>query len=99
MLADNRALAVRIKELRTERGLKQSEVAARLGVSQPAYHGLENRGEGLDLAYLIALARVYGLPLSEAFPDYVPTADERLIIAHTWAANPDGHTLADLSAA
>ncbi len=56
----------RIKELRLEHGLSQSEVAKALGMSVTAYRNLENGKTILKTPRFIALANLFNVPI-----DYV----------------------------
>lgn len=64
------ALAARMRELRQERGLSELRVATEIGIAQSTYHEMEaGTNQGYPVVRLIDLARYYGLPLSQAFPD------------------------------
>ena len=100
MSRDNTKLAERIKALRTERGLSQADVAKGIKLAQPSYHYLENGPTRAKLSHLIKLAAFYELPLSEAFPDYELSAEERLIVEHAQGRPFGGQArLRDLTAA
>ncbi|KQN63770.1 helix-turn-helix domain-containing protein [Erwinia sp. E602] len=45
-------LEIRLRQLREEQHLSQSELAAKMGVSQPAITAIESRGEEIKLATL-----------------------------------------------
>ena len=51
--------AIRLKELREEKGLSQMAAGAALGVSRSAIAGYETKGREPDVHMLIALADFY----------------------------------------
>lgn len=62
---NKKEIALRIKELRDERGLHQKEVAAVLGLSTSAYCDLENGHTTFTAVALDKLVEFYGLSLDE----------------------------------
>lgn len=52
-------VAVRLKELRAEKGLKQKEVAEQLGISTSCYGGYEQGAHSPDHAILIKIASFF----------------------------------------
>lgn len=50
----------RLRELRRQAGLKQTELAERTGVSQPAISQLENGTRSMDIAWMRTFARALG---------------------------------------
>jgi putative transcriptional regulator len=60
-------MAQRLREIRTQAGLTQADLAERLGVSRQAVIALETdkHSPSLDLAYRIAA--VFGLTVEEVF--------------------------------
>ena len=50
---------------RNERGWYQSEVAAKLGISQPSYNQYENGTRGMDLSMLIKVLELYNIDFDE----------------------------------
>ncbi len=65
---DKVALGRRLRETRNERGLKQREVAAVLGVSPVGYGHYERGEHEIKLADLFKLADFYQLPVCELLP-------------------------------
>lgn len=65
MRMNKKEIGLRLKELREERGLHQKEVAAVLGVSQPAYCDMENGHTAFKAVDLDKLAEYYGKSLDE----------------------------------
>lgn len=61
----NPSMGELIRAARTERGLKQRELAERLGVTDKAVSKWENNGSCPDIALLIPLAEVLGLEVTE----------------------------------
>lgn len=55
----------RLKDVRLERGKKQSEVAEALGITVPAYSMIENGQRDINSDKLIRLARYYGCSTDE----------------------------------
>ncbi len=55
----------RIRLLRRVRGISQSEVAQRLGISQNAYCRIENNQRELSLERYLGIAHVLGIPPHE----------------------------------
>lgn len=62
-------LGERIKELRTERGLSQLELAALVGVHQTQISRVESGLHGITLATAIDLARALGITVNELIPN------------------------------
>jgi len=62
-------LGERIKELRTERGLSQLELAALAGVHQTQISRVETGLHGITLATAIDLARALGVTVNELVSD------------------------------
>ena len=58
-------LCRRIRSLREDAGLTQTEVAERLSVSQAAYCRLERGEIEISLTRLLALSELYGVPLHQ----------------------------------
>jgi putative transcriptional regulator len=57
----------RVREKRTERGLSQAELAARLGVSRQTVISIENGRYLPSLPLAFRIARVFDLPLDTMF--------------------------------
>ncbi len=78
--------AVTLRELRAERKLAQIELAARLGVSQPAVSRLEHHVSRMMVASLLAVIRAMGgnLVIQASFPDgivrQISIEDEEIIL-------------------
>jgi transcriptional regulator with XRE-family HTH domain len=62
---NKKEIAMRIRQLREERGLRQEDVARVLGIKQPAYCDLENGSTAFTAVALDKLAEFYGLSLDE----------------------------------
>lgn len=58
-------LCRRIRALREDAGLTQSEVAEKLAVSQAAYCRLERGEIEISLTRMLALGELYGVPLQQ----------------------------------
>lgn len=65
IIMHKKEIAMRIRALREERNLHQKEVAAVLGISQPAYSDLENGHTMFTAIALDKLADFYGMGLDE----------------------------------
>ncbi|MFJ1757790.1 helix-turn-helix domain-containing protein [Kitasatospora sp. NPDC088134] len=69
-------VGLRLRELRTARGLSLSELARRAGLGKATLSGLEAGSRNPTLETLYALTTALGLPLSAALPPAaLPTAD------------------------
>jgi transcriptional regulator with XRE-family HTH domain len=62
---NKKEIAMRIRQLREERGLRQEDVAGVLGIKQPAYCDLESGSTTFTAVALDKLAELYGLSLDE----------------------------------
>jgi len=62
---NKKEIAMRIRQLREERGLRQEDVARVLGIKQPAYCDLESGSTTFTAVALDKLAEFYGLGLDE----------------------------------
>ncbi len=64
----------KVKELRTQKGLSQEQVAQAIGVSRPTYTAIEGGKQKLDLDEAQKLAKLFGIGVDELlsgeFPDY-----------------------------
>ncbi len=58
-----------VRELRTQRGLAQGQLADALGVSRQTINSIENDRYTPSLPLAIALARYFGVPVEEMFDD------------------------------
>ena len=56
-----------MRELRTQRGLAQGQLAAAMGVSRQTINSIENDRYTPSLPLAIALARFFGRPVEEVF--------------------------------
>jgi len=56
-----------VRELRTQRGLAQGQLAAAMGVSRQTINSIENDRYTPSLPLAIALARFFGQPVEEVF--------------------------------
>ena len=59
----------RIKELRIEKGLSQSELAKNIGVSQKAIDYWERNVNELKSCYIISLVRFFEITYNDFFDD------------------------------
>ena len=57
----------RVRQLRTERGLSQGDLAGRLGVSRQTINSIEQQRYTPSLQLAIALARFFGSTVEEMF--------------------------------
>jgi putative transcriptional regulator len=56
-----------VRELRTQRGLAQGQLAEAMGVSRQTINSIENDRYTPSLPLAIALARFFGRPVEEVF--------------------------------
>lgn len=56
-----------VRELRTQRGLAQGQLAAAMGVSRQTINSIENDRYTPSLPLAIALARFFGRPVEDVF--------------------------------
>jgi putative transcriptional regulator len=56
-----------VRELRTQRGLAQGQLAEAMGVSRQTINSIENDRYTPSLPLAIALARYFGRPVEEVF--------------------------------
>jgi putative transcriptional regulator len=56
-----------VRELRTQQGLAQGQLAAAMGVSRQTINSIENDRYTPSLPLAIALARFFGRPVEEVF--------------------------------
>ena len=73
---------VDLQGARTRYGRSRIDCAATLGISVEGYRQKEKGLIGVTGGELAQLADLYGVPLSEAFPGYEPTDDERALARH-----------------
>ena len=59
----------RVRELRTDRGLSQGQLAAALEVSRQTINSIENDRYTPSLPLAMALARYFGVTVEEMFDD------------------------------
>ena len=59
----------RLKELRSERGWSQGELAERLGVSRQTINAIETEKYDPSLPLAFKIARVFGQPIERIFSD------------------------------
>jgi DNA-binding XRE family transcriptional regulator len=68
-----------LKAIRERFGTTKTHCARTLGITVQGYL-LKERGDSpISGIELVKLARMYGVPLREAFPSYEPTADELML--------------------
>ncbi|HEX6522126.1 MAG TPA: helix-turn-helix transcriptional regulator [Streptosporangiaceae bacterium] len=58
-----------VRELRTQRGLAQGQLAQAMGVSRQTINSIENERYTPSLPLAIALARYFGVTVEEMFED------------------------------
>jgi putative transcriptional regulator len=58
-----------VRELRTQRGLAQGQLAEAMGVSRQTINSIENERYTPSLPLAIALARYFGVAVEEMFDD------------------------------
>ena len=58
-----------VRELRTQRGLAQGQLAEAMGVSRQTINSIENDRYTPSLPLAIALARYFGVTVEEMFDD------------------------------
>ena len=61
-----------VRELRTQRGLAQGQLAEAMGVSRQTINSIENDRYTPSLPLAIALARYFGVTVEEMFDDQGP---------------------------
>ena len=61
-----------VRELRTQRGLAQGQLAEAMGVSRQTINSIENDRYTPSLPLAIALARYFGVTVEEMFDDQEP---------------------------
>jgi putative transcriptional regulator len=61
------SIANRVRELRTERGLSQSELADAVGVSRQTVGAIEAGRHVPSVTIAIAIAQFFGVPVEKAF--------------------------------
>ena len=66
----DRFVAHRIKELRLCAGITQHQVGQQLGVSDQQVHKFENGKNRISGSQLLAIARLFDMPVSEFFHGY-----------------------------
>ena len=62
----------RVRELRTEKGLSQGQLAAAVDVSRQTINSIEKERYTPSLPLALALARFFGKPVEEVFDDGNP---------------------------
>ena len=58
-----------VREVRTERGLSQGQLASARGVSRQTINSIEKERYTPSLPLALALARYFGVPVEEMFGD------------------------------
>ena len=61
-----------VRELRTQRGLAQGQLAEAMGVSRQTINSIENDRYTPSLPLALALARYFGVTVEEMFDDQGP---------------------------
>lgn len=64
-------ISTRVKMLRMQRNIKQTELANALGISQTNLSNIERGRTGLSLANLLKIQQYLGCPIYAFFPDEV----------------------------
>jgi len=73
-------LSERIRKIREIRGLKQSNVARELNITQQSYGNLENRNNNPKLETLNKFCEVVKIPLSFLLDPTIPINDENVAL-------------------
>jgi putative transcriptional regulator len=60
----------RLRDLRTERGWSQGELARRLGVSRQTINAVETDKYDPSLPLALRMARLFGVPVPQIFIDH-----------------------------
>ena len=68
-----------VRELRTQRGLAQGQLAEAMGVSRQTINSIENDRYTPSLPLAIALARYFGVAVEEMFDDQGSLPDGRAV--------------------
>ena len=63
---------LRIKEILSEKGMTQEELAQMIGVTAPYVNSICNGGKGASINKLFDIARALNVPLASLFADYMP---------------------------
>lgn len=71
-------ISSRIKKIRELSGLRQSEVASRLNITQQAYCGLEQSADNAKLETLRRFCKVMEVDLSYLISSTIPVTEESL---------------------
>lgn len=91
----------RIKELRKSHGLKQSELAALLHVSQGTVSGYENGRYEPDAATLALLSEIFGVSVGAIIgletPARTEAADDIMILREKIRRDPERRVLLDMA--
>jgi DNA-binding XRE family transcriptional regulator len=66
----------KIKELRTQKGLSQEQVAKAIGVSRPTYTAIEVGKQKLDLEEAQKLAKLFGIGVDELVSGNIPNIEK-----------------------
>lgn len=66
-------IQLRIKEILKEKNMSVSELAHRMGKSQPYISNVINGKQGVSIRILQKIAGVLGVPIASLFADYVQT--------------------------
>lgn len=72
------SLSLRIRKIREVRGLKQSNVARELNITQQSYGNLESHQNNPKLETLLRFCEVMKLPLSFLLDPNIPITDENV---------------------
>jgi transcriptional regulator with XRE-family HTH domain len=81
-MAQGTRIPVELKALRQHRARSLAQCAAVLGITVEGYRLKESGKSPITGQELAALADMYGMALSEAFPSYEPTESERRLARH-----------------
>ena len=71
------SISKKIKEIREDKGLKQYEIAEKLGVERTFYTRLEKRGDKLSIEQLKQIAGALGVTIKDILFDEESTPNER----------------------
>ena len=64
---------LRIKEILSEKGMTQEELAQIIGVKTPYVNSICNGGKGASINKLSDIAKALNVPLASLFADYLPS--------------------------
>lgn len=72
-MVDFKGFSKKIKALRIEKGIYQSDIAKKLNVSTNTYMEYENNPGNMKISMLVAVGETLGVNLTQIFLQYVDT--------------------------